>query len=60
MVAGESNPLRQLLRLVADLDPHMDKIEAIVRAKQGPDEARYLRLMQRHAGLRAAVLQLGS
>jgi hypothetical protein len=35
-------------------------VEAIVRAKQGPDEARYLRLMQQHARLRAAVIKLGS
>jgi hypothetical protein len=35
-------------------------VEAIVRAKQGPDEAHYLRLMQRHARLRQAVIELGS
>jgi hypothetical protein len=35
-------------------------VEAIVRAKRARDEARYLRLMQRHARLRAAVLALGS
>jgi len=35
-------------------------VEAIVEAKKGPDEARYLRLMQRHARLRAAVLKLGA
>jgi len=34
-------------------------VEAIVRAKSGPDEARYLHLMQRHARLRAAVIELG-
>jgi hypothetical protein len=32
----------------------------IVRAKSGPDEFHYLRLMQRHARLRAAMLKLGS
>jgi hypothetical protein len=35
-------------------------VEAIVRAKQDPDEARYLRLMQRHTRLRQAVIGLGS
>ncbi len=31
----------------------------ILRAKEGADEARYLRLMQRHRRLRAAFLELG-
>ena len=35
-------------------------VEAIVRAKRGPDEIRYLRLMQRNPRLRAAVIELGS
>jgi len=35
-------------------------VEAILRAKTGPDEARYLRLMQRHARLRAAVIEYGA
>jgi hypothetical protein len=34
-------------------------VEAIVRAKSGPDEARYLHLMQRHRRLRAAAIELG-
>jgi hypothetical protein len=34
-------------------------VEAIVRAKTGPDESRYLHLMQRQARLRRAVLELG-
>ena len=32
-------------------------VDAIPRAKCGPDEARYLHLMQRHARLRAAVIE---
>jgi hypothetical protein len=32
----------------------------IMLAKSAPDEARYLRLMQRHSRLRAALLELGS
>ncbi len=62
VVPGEPNPLRQLFRLVADIDPdtNLDSLEAIVRAKQGPDEARYLQLMRQHSRLRAAVLRLGS
>jgi hypothetical protein len=35
-------------------------VETIVRAKNGPDEARYLHLMQRHARLRAAVIAAGN
>jgi hypothetical protein len=34
-------------------------VDAIVRAKSGTDEARYLHLMQRHARLRAAIIDLG-
>jgi len=59
-IADEPNPLRQLLRLAKDREPALDHLEAIVAAKQGPDEVRYLHLLQRHARLRAAVLQLGS
>ena len=35
-------------------------LNAIVEAKQGPDESRYLRLMQQHPRLRAAWLRMGS
>ena len=34
--------------------------EAIARARREPTETRYLRLLQRHGRLRAAVLKLGS
>jgi hypothetical protein len=40
--------------------PGVDGIDAIIRAKHGPDESRYLRLMQRHPQLRAALIRLGS
>jgi len=33
---------------------------AIIRAKSGPSETRYLRLLQRHARLRNALVQIGS
>ncbi len=36
------------------------KLAAIIRAKAGRDEARYIRLLQSHPRLRAAVLRLGS
>jgi len=36
------------------------KLAAIIRAKAGPDEARYIRLLQSHPRLRAAVLRLGA
>lgn len=35
-------------------------LERIVRAKAGPDENRHLKLTQRHASLRAALLHLGT
>ncbi len=35
-------------------------VEAILRAKLGPSEAHYLRLMQRHQRLRATVIGMGS
>lgn len=38
----------------------IDAIGAIVEAKSGRTEVRYLRLMQRHAGLRNRLLKLGS
>lgn len=56
------------LALVLSLIPNLERwtegdkaaIVAIVRAKSGPDEARYLRLMQRHGRLRAALLEIGA
>jgi hypothetical protein len=58
------DPLRQVLRMIPDLErwPARERAaaDAIVRAKQGPEEWHYLRLMQRHARLRAAILELGS
>jgi len=36
------------------------KLATIIRAKAGADEARYVRLLQSHSRLRAAVLRLGS
>lgn len=57
-IDADSDLLRRIaLRWTAD---ERAAVEAIVRAKHGPDEARYLRLMQRHARLRAAVIKLGS
>ena len=35
-------------------------VDAIVRAKSGRDEARYVHLIERHARLRAALIELGS
>ncbi|HKD11960.1 MAG TPA: hypothetical protein VKE50_07780, partial [Thermoanaerobaculia bacterium] len=54
--------------LVLDLIPELaawprgekESIVAILRAKAGRDEARYLRLLRRHSRLRAAMLGLGS
>jgi hypothetical protein len=56
MRAGDS-----VLRRIAEgwSDGERAAVEAIVRAKSGRDEARYLHLMQRHVRLRAAVIELG-
>ena len=56
------------LTLVASLMPGLPRwtapekagLLAILKAKQGRDEERYLRLMQRHERFRAGCLQLGS
>ncbi len=53
-----------VLALIPDLEQwsaaEKRAVAAIIRAKAGPDEARYLRLLQAHARLRRAVLALGS
>jgi len=36
------------------------KLAAIIRAKAGADETRYVRLLQSHPRLRSAMLRLGS
>ncbi len=56
--------MAQVLDQIPDLAdwPDADKkvIMAIIRAKMGPDEALYLRLLQHHPRLRQAFLTLGS
>jgi hypothetical protein len=53
-----------VLALVPDLvdwTPEEKKdVVRIIRAKMGPEESRYLRLMQRHRKLREAIVRLGS
>lgn len=52
------------LSLVEDLhrwsDREKQSLLRVVRAKAGLDESSYLKLMQRHAGLRSAMIKLGS
>jgi hypothetical protein len=52
------------LSLVRDLKrwkPHEKRLlVAIIRAKAGPTETRYLRLLEQHTRLRGALLELGS
>jgi hypothetical protein len=56
------------LALVLSLIPSLDRwtqaeksaVAAILRAKEGANERRYLRLLQRHVKFRDAVLRLGS
>ena len=55
---NDDSPLRRIA--VGWNDEERTAVEAIVRAKSGPDEARYLHLMQRQARLRAAVIELGA
>jgi hypothetical protein len=40
----------------------LEKAQAVsvIRAKAGPDEAKYLKLMQKHQRLRAEMIRLGS
>ena len=56
--------LAMVLDQVPDLAdwPEADKkvVMAIVRAKMGPDETLYLRLLQKHPRLRAELLRLGA
>ncbi len=65
--AGEREAFADLalvLDLIPDLPrwPAEDKhaVAEIIRAKAGPRESRYLRLLQGHTRLRAALLDLGS
>ena len=52
------------LSLVEDLHSWSDEekqgLVRVVRAKAGPDESSYLKLMQKHARLRKAMIKLGS
>lgn len=56
--------LSMVLDLISDLPdwpaPERDAVATIALAKSGPLESRYLKLMQRHAHLRAALLSLGT
>ena len=58
------NDLALVLALIPDLArwSEGDKRDAarVIRAKASADEARYLRLMQKHRRLRQAVIKLGS
>ena len=59
--AALGSPEALLRRLAARWSrEEQDAVEAIIQAKGSADEARYLRLMQRHQRLRAAILKLGS
>lgn len=56
------------LALVLDMIPDLARwtkeekrdVVRIIRAKAGADEARYLKLLQRHAKLREAIIKIGS
>lgn len=53
-----------VLALIPDLDRWSDRekraLQQLVKAKKGVEEVRYLRLMQKHARLRNALIKLGS
>jgi hypothetical protein len=61
---GEFESLAMAMALIPDLEswPAADKaaLVDIIRAKMGPDESLYLRLMQKHRLLRETLLRLGS
>jgi len=61
---GDLRDFALILDLVGDLPAwsrsEREAIAAIVRAKRGRDEIRYLALLQRHPKLRRALLRLGS
>jgi len=58
------NDLALVLSLISDLRAwtrrEQQQIVSIIRAKGGADEARYLKLMQKHPRLRRAIIKLGS
>jgi hypothetical protein len=58
------NDFAVTLTLVADLrewsDAEKRALVRIIRAKSGSDESSYLKLMQKHARLRRAIINLGS
>ena len=53
-----------VLELIPDLsrwsDSERQAVVEVIRAKAGADETRYLKLMQQHRRLRAAMIKLGS
>ena len=55
--------LALILALIPDLaewtEPEKSKVTEIIRAKAGADESRYAHLLQGHARLRAALINLG-
>jgi hypothetical protein len=56
--------LAPLLSLIPDLrrwtDDEKRALARLIRAKAGPDELQYLRLLQQHTRLRRALIELGS
>ncbi|HJU53974.1 MAG TPA: hypothetical protein VJ715_05360 [Pyrinomonadaceae bacterium] len=56
--------LSLVLALIPDLnrwtDDEKKAVADIIRARAGADESRYLRLLQRHPKLRAAIIKIGS
>ena len=59
-----TGPLVNCLSLIDDLERWTPAekylLVAVLEAKYGPSEARYLRLMQKHTRLRSACLSIGS
>lgn len=64
MLLTQRHATEPVLRWLAEtgrwIGDDRSSVEAIIKAKSGPDEAEYLRLMQQHPRLRAAILKLGS
>ncbi len=61
---GALSDFAVVLGLIPDLDrwssQEKQALTQIIRAKAGPDESRYLKLMQKHAPLRAGMIRMGA
>ncbi len=68
LLKGRKRRALDYLALILALIPDLNRwskdekkgLQNIIRAKAGLDEAQYLKLLQKHSLLRAAIIKLGS